>query len=271
MTPDGDSYVGLWSASDANVGLTQSEVEDWVASALNGSEGWTQTGITFSNIGTGGVVFRSVGSLPGNAIGMCYYDTSPPRVDLLASWAGNKDLVNHEAAHAFFFASHSPEGSASIMEPIEDPGEEWPSEVDLEQVARYLGLPWPPDAPAEGAAPEIALAPGLYWHPLDLGGYKTRWDLSSLSQVRLMVPVVDARTRGAEEAPVLSTVYSSDPEAAIGDWLPLGASVEVDGMRIHDSGWQPLSASGDIYIGATLRVPLPLDALTVGAADIRLR
>jgi hypothetical protein len=271
LTPAGDSYVGEWSVSPDNYGHSVGEVEAWVASALNDAEGWTKTGISFDQVASGGgVVFRSVAALAGNAIGMCYYDTDPPRVELLSSYFENMDLVNHEAAHAFFYAAHSPDGSESIMEPIEDPGEEWPSETDLQQVASWLSLPYPPGGDV-GSVEVDALAPGLYWHPVDLGGYKTRWDLSEASEVRLTLPVMDARSRAHETGPTLSAVYSLDQDAPITDWLPLGASVESDGIRVHDSDWSPVAVQEDVFVAMTLEVPLPLDSLTMGAAELRWR
>jgi hypothetical protein len=275
FVPSGDTYVGEWSASATNVGLTQGEVEAWVGAALNDPQGMTGLGVSFTNVGTGGVVFRSVASLPGNAIGMCYYDTTPPRVDLLASYEGNMDLVNHEGIHAFCYAAHSPEGTDSIMEPIEDPGEEWLSETDLSQIAAWLGLPYPPEDPVDpGEVDTGGLLPGLYWYPMDLAGYKTKWDFADSTEVRLAFGVKAASAAGAEvNAATLSSVYSEDPEAAIEDWLPLGAQVGIDGAGIHDSDWQPLAegARADVYVGVTLEVSLPLDSFEAGSPEIRTR
>lgn len=270
LTPSGDSWVGEWSVHALNAGLSASEVASWVASALSGTSGWAEVGISFDEVASGdGVVFRSVVDLPGNAIGTCYYDVFPPRIDLKASYFGNMDLVSHEALHAFCFATHSPEGSVSILEPLEDPGEEGFSASDVAQVAAWLA--GAPDIPSEGDLG--GLAPGLYWHPADSQGYKTKWDLTDVSTVRITVPVTEALAAGSEPAATLAAVYSTDKDAPIEDWLALGASVEISGAGMLDSGWQsiPAEAKADVYVAVTLDVALPLHTFEAGAADVRAR
>lgn len=229
--------------------------------------GWTQvSGLTFDNIGgEDGVVFRSVADLPGNAIGTCFYDTVPPHVDLKASFFGNKDLVNHEAAHAFFFATHSPEGSTSIMEPMEDPGEEGASATDIAQVEAWL----------DGADPE-GLGARTYWHPLDLPHYITKCDLSEQTEVMVSVPVPDVDKAGLEPGTFIEVVWAADyADMLAEDYEPLGASASFSEAGFYDSGYSEIASgareAGEVYVGLTITTSLPLASLALGTAEVRVR
>lgn len=264
----GGNYFGHWSVAADNQGLTASQVESWVQSALFASDGLTQIPIGFvQDASGGGVVFRSVLDLPGRAIGTSYGATPPafPHVDLQASYFGNKDLVIHEACHAFLTASHSPEGSVSLMEPIEDPGEEGLSGTDVAQIRAYLALETPP----------IAHATGTYWHPLNLPFYITRWDLSDATESRVVAPVAAITTAGRELAATLSAVYSTTFSPTLpGPWQPLGSSVYFGDEGFYVSEWATIPAgakTGEVYIGMTIDLQQPVGELSLGQTELRIR
>lgn len=131
LDEESGTYIGYWEAAESNFAYTKEQVESWVFSALNGDLGWKRAGIGFQKVPIGRVRFQVVESLPGNIIGQANWGSFPVLVELEAALYGNLDLLNHEAGHAIFYATHLPEDTVSIMEPMEDLGEEWPSDAEL--------------------------------------------------------------------------------------------------------------------------------------------
>ena len=267
LTPSGGDYIGEWSVSASNVGLTDMQVEAWVSSALGDAGGWEQvSGLSFSQVSSGdGVIFRSVTDLPGNAIGTCYYDTVPPRVELKASFLGNKDLVNHEAAHAFFYATHSPEGSDSMLEPMEDPGDEGASATDVAQVEAWL----------DGAVP-VGLPAATYFHPLDLPHYITKRNLSEQTEVSVSVAVPVAREAGLELGNTIEAVWApTHADMVAGDYETLGGAVSFGAPGLYAENWTDIPGDAKdpagVYVALTITTHLPIDELSLGQVELRAR
>ena len=87
------------------------------------------------------------------------------------------DLVTHEALHAFLYANHSPLGSDSVLEPLEDPGEEWLSDTDIAQIEAWLAGDF------DGTR---------VWFPGDLPHYITRWVIPPRTKTRLVCTILEA-------------------------------------------------------------------------------
>jgi len=254
LTQDGATFYADWSVADTNFGYTKAQVEAWVSSALNNPLGIEATGIVTRQVASGNVVFQVVQTIPGPAgtIGVAHWGESPVRVELEAALYNNMDLVTHEALHAFLFASHSPEGSISILEPIEDPGEEWLSATDISQIQAWLGA-----APADLK----------YWFPGDLEHYITKWEVPAGSKTRLLATVID----GAPCA--LKAVYATTHAAMLsGSYTPFGRGLDVSLRGFWHTSWQVVPASGDLYIGLIVDGATPADfqELIVGLAEVQL-
>lgn len=256
--------------------MSQAELQGWVSESLNAPEGMGQVPISFveSTATPDRVIFQAVGDLSNfidngdNAIGVARWDIyvpgEPMLVQLEYDWLGAHDLINHEAIHAFLWATHSPSGSDSIMEPMEDPGEEGLSATDVAQIRAWL----------EGAPP-LGLAAKNYWHPLDLPHYITRCSLSTQSEALLTVPVWETSPPGAEPGTSLFAVYASDyTQMLSGEWDYLGPVTSLDEEGFASSGWTQIAAeakTGEVYIGMVIRTALPIASLQLGAAELRSR
>ncbi len=274
LTEEGGVFYADWSVADSNFGYTKAQVEAWVSSALNGPLGWEQAGVQFRQVPTGNVIFQVVETIsgPANTLGIAYWNDFPVLVELEAAYYNNMDLVNHEAGHAFFYASHSVEGAISLMEPMEDPGEEWTSDADISEIRRWLGIDGSPDPPP----PPQALPPKTYWHPLDLPHYITKRDLSGASESRVSVAVPNVRRAGLEPGNNLKAIYSADYEAMKdGEYEDLGEGVWFGEPGFYTSGWEEIpegaKGGGEVYVGMTITTHLPIDELSLGQAEVRIR
>lgn len=138
LTPGG-SYFGDWKAADTNFGYTKEQVEGWISSALDDSRGWQRAGITFRQTESAPVTFQVVeeANCPGEADLGCteHFVDGTALVTLEASRFGAIKIVNHEAAHAFFYATHTGNG---VMNTPGEPEKEWPSACDIVGVRAWL-------------------------------------------------------------------------------------------------------------------------------------
>ena len=265
----------------SHFGLTQSEVEDTVSTALNDAVlGWEQiSGIQFRKVDNANrdvttVTYQVVETiLPGDpdytyAWGVCIpagtYDWNPTNtwVQIEATHFADLGITNHEAAHAFFHATHSPEGSDSLMEPYEDPGSEAPSATDLAQVEQWLSTYDPPDPPKP-----IDEGGNVYWFPADLSTYITRWPVPEGSEARLTAPVLE----GARVA--LQALYHTDyAELLAGNGSRFTRGIDCYHEGFHRSPWRPCP-SGEVYVGVTVQMDNEADVLPliVGQAEVQIR
>jgi hypothetical protein len=255
LTQEGSNYYADWSVASGNFGHTDSEVAAWVASALNDSRGLPAVGITPRQVGVGQgrVIFQVVETIPKNpgAIGIAYWNSVPVVVLLEEAWFGNMDLVTHEALHAFLYAIHSPEGSDSLLEPMEDPGEEWLSPTDIEQIEAWLSGDW---------------SGTWYWFPGDLPYYITHWIVPEGAKTRLVLTVFTGT------AVVLKAVYAETHEAMLsGDFQPFGIGVSAGEQGFWTSEWVDAPA-GEFYIGIIAEGASPDDFqdLAVSVAEVQL-
>ena len=255
LTQEGTTYYADWSVASGNFGHTDSEVAAWVASALNDSRGLPAAGITPRQVPTdqGKVIFQVVETIPDQpgAIGMAYWNSVPVVVLIEEAWFGTMDVVTHEALHAFCLASHSPEGSDSVLEPMEDPGEEWLSPTDIEQLEAWLSGDW---------------SGTWYWFPGDLPHYITHWIVPEGSKTRLVLTVFT----GGDV--VLRAVYAETHDAMLaGDHQPFGIGVSAAEQGFWTSEWVEAPA-GEFYVGIIVEGASPDDFqnLAVGVAEVQL-
>lgn len=192
-------------------------------------------------------------------------DDQTALIQLEAAYFGNMDLVNHEAAHAFFTAAHSPEGSLSIMEPIEDPGEEWPSALDIAQLKSWLDVPLNPgpDPPADPVPEE----PTTYFFPGDLPIYITHWHIPQGARARMTATVTDPAPA------IIRPVYAETHEQMLsGDRHVLCGGIDTDRQGFHATAWQDARGSGDLYVGLIVEAEagVSMDELNIAHAEVVL-
>jgi hypothetical protein len=199
------------------------------------------------------VIFQVVETIPDhpNAIGIAHWNSVPVTVLLKEAYFGNMDLVTHEALHAFCLASHSPEGSLSILEPLEDPGEEWLSPGDIAELTAWLTGDW------SGIA---------YWFPGDLPYYITKWIVPEGSKARLVCTVING-------APVvMKAVYAATREAMLADdYQPFTIGLDTSSEGFFATEWIEAPA-GEFYVGIVVEGGSPEDFqdFTVGLADVQI-
>lgn len=245
LTQDGTTFYADWSVADTNFGYTKAEVESWISTALNNPLGIETTGIITRQVTSGNVIFQvleTVGDKPG-ILGVAHWNEFPVRVELEAGQFGNPDLVTHEAMHAFLLAEHSPEGTDSILEPIEELGSvEWLSPSDISQIEAWLA----------GAPADLT-----YWFPGDLEHYITQWPIASnLTRTRIVATVIDGSSC------VLKAVWGSDHLAMVaGEYSQFGRGLELGRSGFVHTPWQAVPAVGDTYVG------LIIDGATTGDFD----
>ena len=140
-------YVGHYQVSSANFGYHREQVARWVDDALGDARGWGRAGVEFRRHAIGktiaNVSFQVVEESPNTGeddLATTYHygggDRPTAQVLMEANRYGNLFVVNHEAAHAFFFAEHAAEG---IMAPHIAAATTWPTEDDLYSLAAWLG------------------------------------------------------------------------------------------------------------------------------------
>lgn len=250
-------WVGYWDIATGNAGLTDEQLASWVSASLNDPRGWGRAGITFQRSSTAHprVTFRSVQILSGHTIGLTYwssYDGVQMRVDLEAGQYPFADLVNHESGHAFFMASHSPEGSDSIMEPIDEPSDEWPSDSDIAQVEAWLGN---------------SVEATTFWFPGDLPTYMTYWDIPTTSVARLHMTVL-------EGAPAIVRPVSAPTHEQMisGDYSPFARALDAYHKGFYWGGWEPPPV-GPQWVGIVVQTENPEDIsdLVLGLAEVQIK
>lgn len=256
LTQEGSIFFADWSVADSNFGFTKSQVESWVSSALNDSRGIEATGIVTRQVTSGNVIFQVVETIDvesGDAIGIAYWNEWPVRVELEAAWFGNMDLVTHEMLHAALYASHSPEGSDSLLEPIEDPGEEWLSAIDIAQITEWLAGAYVADL--------------TYWFPGDLEHYITKWPIPEGARTRVTAKIVD------NSPCVLKPVWGSDHlEMVAGDYSPFGRGLELSRSGFFSTPWQEAPTAGDTYVGLIIdgATEEEFDRLVISHAEVQI-
>lgn len=261
----GAEWVGYWSLGDVT-GITQGQAASWIADALNDPRGWGRAGVRFQQVAFpgGAVAIHVVDTIPGSPgiIGLAtHYADGSCRVLLEAGQYANPDLVNHEIAHAFFFAEHSPEGSDSIEEPLEELGTvEWPSDLDISQLIAWLG---PAPAPPLPPPPE----PERYFFPGNLDTYITNWYIPSGARVRVTCTVRDP-------APGIIRPVCADTHAHMlsGERQVLCGGLSTDAAGWHKTEWQDANRSGDLYVAFIVEVEagVSIDELNIAHAEVQL-
>jgi hypothetical protein len=263
--------MGYWEVHPNNFGYTQTQVANWVSSALNSDLGWKRAGpIGFQQVPIGRVVFQVVETIPGGAWiwGVAHIDEFPVLVELEAGQFGNMDLVNHEAGHAFFMAGHSPEGSASVMEPFEEGGDEWPSQTDIAQVRAWLGNPPPPQQPPPPPPPRPP-ADLTYWFPSDLKHYITKWPIPEGARTRVSATIIDGSPC------VLRPIWAKDHlEMLSGEYSQFGRGPDLERSGFFRTSWQevPGGATGDTYVGLIIdgATSEDFDRLVISHAEVHI-
>jgi hypothetical protein len=236
LTQEGSTYYADWLVAGDNFGYTKAEVEDWVSQALNDPRGIEATGIVSRQVTSSPhVIFRVVETIADHAgaIGVAYWNSFPVLVEVEAAYFGNMDLITHEALHAFLYGIHSPEGTDSVLEPIEDPGEEWLSVTDIAQIEAWLAGPGAP----------LPIEPVSYWFPGDLPHYITKWIVPEGAKGRIVAVVL------APSSVMLRAVCNESHEALLdGDFQQFGAGVDASFSGFLTSEWAEVP-SGELYVG----------------------
>lgn len=266
LTPTGSGYVGTWQL-DFVEGIGAGQAASWVNASLNDSRGWPRAGVTSQQVASGGSVSVHVVnnlSYGGNpdVIGLTWhYSDGSCKVELEAQQYANADVVVHEFAHAYFYMEHSPEGSDSVCEPVDEPGDEWPSAIDIAQVRAWLGLAPNPD---DGGTPEI---PQTFWFPGDLDSYITRWVVPTGARARMTCVVLNPA------AALIKPVFSSDYDALIGgDYEVFCRGIGTDTAGFFRTEWQDARGTGDIYVGIVVdaEAGVTLEDLAIGLVEVQI-
>jgi hypothetical protein len=264
LTQEGSTYYADWSVAPSHYNHTSAEVASWVASALNDPRGLPAAGITPRQVPTSSakVIFQVVDTIPGNpgTIGIAHWYSVPVIVLLEEAYFGNMDLVNHEALHAFAYAIHSPLGTDSLMEPLESPGEEWLSPLDIEQIEAWLaGL----TAPVGSVG---STAERWYWFPGDLPHYITKWIVPEGSKTRIVA------TNMGSSSVVMRAVCNTDyTEMLAGNFQTFGIGVDLTFQGFYASEWTE-APMGEQYVGIIVEGATAADFqnLTVSVAEVQL-
>ena len=263
LTLESGTYYMDWEAHASNYNMTQAEVETYISGVLNGASGWEQAGLVARHSpGTAQVVFQVVLEANGESpeYARTFWWQTPVLVqieyDRINAGFGNA-LANHEAGHAFFWASH--EGSGSIM--TGDSPDGWPTSADIASVMAWLG--------DEGAGEGTG---GTHFFPGGLEHYITRWDFTEATEVFFYINVI----RGAEGV-TLKPVWGLSREAMQeGRFEDLTPPVSASVRGTYNSGWltKPEGATGDIWVGILARLTtssVSIDNLGVGLAEVQIR
>lgn len=260
LTQDGATFYGDWTVSPGNIGYTPEEVADYVSSALNDARGIEATGIITRQqasipLGSPGLIFQVVETIEGDAniLGITYWNGSRPYlIQIEAAYFGNPDIVTHEAIHGWLLAMHSPPNTDSIMEPAEDPGDEWLSALDIEQIVNWLA-----SAPMDQT----------FWFPSDLDSYITQRTIPDGARVRFVATVLDPLE--AVIRPVYALAYE---DLIAGDWAYLARGIGCHSTGFHETEWQESLVSGEFYIGIVVETEsaVTIDGLAIGLAEVQL-
>lgn len=143
-------YIANWCVDDVQEGgLTKSQVAEFLGSIFDDSRGWKQANITFNEL-TGSacedqankpVTYKYVNEAycPGEDEAGCTtrLEDGSVLVTIEVSRFGKIKVVNHETAHAFFWATHTGDG---VMNTPGQPSVEWPTENDMTTLKQWLGV-----------------------------------------------------------------------------------------------------------------------------------
>lgn len=266
MAVEGGSFYADWAVETGNVGYTDSEAATLIGAALNDAGGWERAGITFRESGTPKVTFRFVhgpflcGGVMANGCTTGDADSATVTISYERAAAGFlSNLVNHEAGHAFFFATH--EGTNSIMTGDSLAGN--PTNQDIADLQDWLDLA-PDDPPThEGKG-------GILWFPADLDTYMTLWPVPAGSEARLIATVIE----GAEGT-ALKGVWGHSRDDLIDSRIePLTYAVPSAERGFYASEWRSLPASGELCGGILVRrqsADVDVSGLIVGQAEVQIR
>jgi len=264
----GGEWIGTWSLGGVSSALTPTQAGSWIADSLNNPLGWGRAGVQFQQLAPGSpdaaIIFHVVDEITGpnlgtGVIGLCsHYRDGSCAIQLESGQYANPDLVNHEAAHGYFFAEHSPEGSDSIMEPLEELGfVEWPSDLDIAQVQAWLGNP--PDP----APPELQ----RYFFPGGLETYITNRHIAAGALARMTCTVTDPA------AAIIRPVYADTHAHMLsGDRQVLCGGLSTDRQGWHNTEWQEAKGSGDLFIAFVVEAEpgVSMDELNIAHAELQL-
>ena len=135
-------YYADWKIASSNYGMSNAKAAAWVRDALEDARGWSRAGVVFRQRSDAKVTFEVVleASCAAPADVGCTTHFGGPSgtalVEMEVSRYPKIKITNHEAAHAFFYATHTGDG---VMNTPGQPDFEWPSENDLASVAAELG------------------------------------------------------------------------------------------------------------------------------------
>ena len=116
LTVEGDIYYADYKISPSNFGYTEAQVRTLVSDALGGSSGWQQAGIIARETPSATITFQMVENVTCSgtpAVGCSQTSGGSTLVTLKHSRvvAGyGRNIVNHEAGHAYFSAGHTGSG-----------------------------------------------------------------------------------------------------------------------------------------------------------------
>ena len=263
LTLETGTYYMDWEAHASNYNMTQGQVESYISGVLNGASGWEQAGLVARHSpGTAQVVFQVVLEANGESpeYARTFWNQTPVLVQIEYDriQAGFGDgLANHEAAHAYFWASH--EGSGSVM--TGDSPDGWPTAADIASVEAWLA----DTGAGEGTG-------GTYWFPGGLEHYITKWSVTEATEVFFYINVVEGAT-GAS----LKPVWGLSLEAMLeGRFETLTPPVSASTRGTYDSGWlaKPTGFTGDVWVGILARLTtssVDIANLGVGLAEVQVR
>lgn len=266
LTVEGGSYYADWAVETGNVGYSDAEASALIGAALNDAGGWERGGITFRESGTPKVTFRFVhgpflcGGTMANGCTTGDATTATVTISYERAAAGFlAALVNHEAGHAFFTATH--EGTGSIMTGDSPDGN--PTDADIADLEDWLDLP-PDDTPThEGKG-------GILWFPGDLDTYMTLSLLPTDTEARLTASVLT----GVAGTALKGVWGHSRQDLLDGRIEPLTFAVATEGEGFYASEWRPLDESGDLCAGLLVRkatADVDHHDLVIGLAQVQIR
>lgn len=264
LTLDSGSYYMDWKIDSGNYGMSDSAAADMVEGYLESSQGWERAGIEARQLPGAPVTFKVVleatCSVPEYActhygVGTAFVELEYPRI---AAGFG-RGTTNHEAGHAFFYATH--EGSGSIMNGGSPDG--WPTDADIDGVVAWLG------DPAGGGTG----TGGAYWFPGDLEHYVTRWALAGSAEVRLNATVLSG-VAGAS----LAAVWGDSRDGILGTRRSdLTTDLDASERGVFTTGWLEIpegARTNDAWVGVVVRretADLDISNLLVGLAEVQTR
>ena len=250
-----------WRVASSHYGMTVSEAEAFIGGILGDASGWEQAGIVARQTVDAPVVFEIVLEANGESpeYARTFWNQTPVLVQLeyprIQAGFGT-GITTHEAAHAYFWATH--EGSGSVM--TGDSPDGFPTTSDIESLLLWLGAP-----SEEGTG-------GAYWFPGDLEHYITNWPLADATEVRLYATVL-----GGVAGASLKAVWGLSHEAMLeGRFHDLTPSLPVESRGIYETGWGALPAdiTGDTWVGIIVRretADTDLADLVIGLAEVDAR